>query len=219
MELNWTEIKKGLDTMGVSYQERDADESLRRFIKQCGYDAHPMIVCLSKLDTVDADIGVIVTHESQETNNGVYIFCVLRNHTLGLITVIPSTVFKGPMIRKVTGDITNAITGVVLPSLTTFDMIEVTGQVIANTVMRDLITAFNIPKEKEQSFICMYLPKFLANVAMHYTGAADKDGNPMVNEEIADMEPTRIRQMVLGGDLPDIFKQEPESEKQEQEQK
>lgn len=216
MELNWTEIKKGLDIMGVSYQERDADESLKRFIKQCGYDAHSMIVCLSNLDTVDADIGVIVTHESPETNNGVYIFCVLRNHALGLITVIPSTVFKGPMIRKVTGDITNAITGVVLPSLTTFDMIEVTGQVIANTVMRDLITAFNIPKEKEQSFICMYLPKFLANVAMHYTGAADKDGNPIVNEEIADMEPTRIRQMVLGGDLPDIFKQEPESEKQEQ---
>lgn len=215
MNLDWSKIKQSLDTMGVLYQERPAEEQLIGFIAQCGYTAQPMVVNLEALSTVDAEIGVIVTHEDETVNNGVYIFCVLANHTLGLITVIPSTISKGPMVHKVIGDITNAVTGVVTPPLTTFDMIEITGQVIANTVMRNLMTALNIPKSKEHAFICMYLPKFLANVAMYYTGAADKEGRPMVSEEIADIEPTRIRQMVLGEELPDIFK-EPQKEQPEE---
>ena len=40
---------------------------------------------------------------------------------------------------------------------------------------------------------------------MYYTGAA-KDGKPIVNEEIANMEPALVRQMVMGDDLPEIFK-------------
>lgn len=205
-------MKKALKAMDVPYQEREANESLVAFIAQCGYVAHPMIVNLSGLKTVDADIGVIVTHADETVNNGVSIFCVLENKALGLITVIPSTVAKGPMVRGVVGDITNAVTGITTPPLTPFDMIEITGQVIANTVMKNLITAFNIPKEKEHAFICIYLPKFLANVAMYYTGAADKEGKPMVHEEIADMEPAMIRQMLFGDDLPDIFKEQEKSE-------
>lgn len=207
MNLDWTKIKENLDKINVPYQKREAEACLSGFITQCGYHAQPMVVKLSDLDTVDADIGVIVTHENPDVNNGVYIFCVLQNQALGLITVIPSTISKSPVIRRVTGDVTNAVTGVVMPMLTTFDMIEITGQVIANTVMKSLITAFNIPKEKEHAFICLYLPKFLANVAMYYTGASDKNGNPMVMEEIADMEPAQIRQMVMGGDLSGIIKQ------------
>lgn len=209
--MNWEIVKENLKTMGVSYQERPCEETLHNFIKQCGYETHPMIVDLTNLSTVDADLGVVVSHENPETNDGVYVFCVLKNHTLGLITVIPNTISKGPMIRQVAGDITTAITGVVTPPLTAFDMIEVTGQVIANTVMKNLMTAFNIPKEQESKFICMYLPKFLANVALHYTGAA-KDGKPIVNEEIADMEPTQIRQMIMGGDVPEIFNTTKESD-------
>lgn len=209
IEINWTEVKANLDKIGVEYQERPAAEDLAGFIKQCGYDAHPMVVNLDALETVDADMGVIVTHESPDVNNGVYIFCVLQNHTLGLITVVPSTIFKGPIIRKISGDITNAVTGVVTPPLTAFDMIEITGQVIVNTVMENLMGAFNIPKEKRQSFVCMYMPKFLANVAFHYTGAANAEGKPIVNEEIADMEPLQVRQMVMGTELPDIFKTKP----------
>ena len=99
--MNWEIVKENLKTMGVSYQEQPCEETLHNFIKQCGYETHPMIVDLTNLSTVDADLGVVVSHENPETNDGVYVFCVLKNHTLGLITVIPSTISKGPMIRQV----------------------------------------------------------------------------------------------------------------------
>lgn len=206
MKLDWKEVEANLKAMGVPYQKQEPEESLAGFMQECGYQAHPAIVDLRGLDAVDADIGVLATNLDEGTNNGVYIFCVLKDHALGLVTVIPSTVSKAPMIRKISGDVTNAVTGVVLPPLTPFDMVEVTGQVIANTVMKDIATAFHIPKEKQQVFTCMYLPKFLANVAMYYTGATDKDKKPMVNEEVVDMEPAMVRQMLVEGNLPDIFK-------------
>lgn len=198
--------------MGTEYKEHEPDESLAGFMHECGYQAHPAIVDLRPLNTVNADIGVIATSLDESTNNGVYIFCVLKDHALGLITVIPSTVSKAPMVRKVSGDVTNAITGIMLPPLTPFDMVEITGQVIANTVMKDIITAFHVPKETEQAFICMYLPKFLANVAMYYTGAAGEDKKPIVNEEIVDMEPALILQAMSEGTVPKVFNQ---NEKQE----
>lgn len=204
--MDWEAIKKALVQMGTPYLEQPVEPQLAEYIRYFGYDPKPMIVNLKNQEMVNADIGVIVTNKDESVNNGVYIFCTLKDHTMGLITVIPSTVTKGPMIRKVCGNITDAVTGLDLPPLTPFDMIEITGQVIANTVIKNLISAFNIPKEKEHAFTCMYLPKFLANVAMYYTGAADKDGNPMVYEETADMEPAQIRAMVMGNDLPDIFK-------------
>lgn len=215
MGMDSKQVKANLKEMGVCYQEREPEKTLTVFIRQCGYETHPIIVNLSEVETVDADIGVIVTHEKPETNNGVYIFCVLKNEAVGLITVIPSTVTKGPMVRRVIGDVTNAITGLDTPPLTPFDMIEVAGQVIANTIMKDLMTAYNIPKEKEQAFLCMYLPKFLANVAMYYTGAAGKDKKPMVNEEAADMEPAQVRQILMGGNAPKWAGKEKEEESEE----
>ena len=208
IKVDWKKVKGNLEQIGVDYQDRSPEPELANFIGQCGYDVHPMIVNLEGLETVNAQVGVIATSKDEKSNNGVYIFCILDNKALGLVTVIPSTISKGPMVRRVTGDITNALTGLELPVLSPFDMIEVTGQVIANTVMRDLITAYNIPKEAEHTFITMYLPKFLANVALYYTGAADKDKKPLVLEEIADMEPYQIRQMIAEGGIPKIFRQE-----------
>ena len=207
MEIAWETVKKNLGAMHVSYQEREADPSLAAFIAQCGYRAFPMLVNVSSLEEVQADLGVLVAHQDEEVNNGVYVFCVLNDHNLALITVIPSTVSKGPLIRRLSGELTDAITGVILPPLTPFDMVELTGQILANTVMKQVMSAQGIPKEKEQVFTCLYLPRFLADVAMYYTGAAGKDGKPLVNEEIVDMEPARIRQMMVSEPLPEIFKQ------------
>ena len=208
MNLDWAQVKANLEEMGLPYQERPAEPKLANFIRQCGYEAHPMIVLTEGLETINADIGVLVTNLDEASNNGVYIFCVLKDNTLGLVTVIPSTISKAPMVRKLVGDITNAVTGIVMPPLTPFDMVEITGQVIQNTVMKNIMGACNIPKGMEASFLCMYLPKFLANVALYHTGAADKDGKPLVNEEIVDMEPSHIRQMLVNGELPDIFKEQ-----------
>ena len=211
MTLDWDAIKQNLTSMGVSFTECEPTPSLAGFIEQCGYNAHPMIVNLHDLETVDSDMGVVVTSADETTNDGVYIFSVLNDNSLALITIIASTIAKGPLIRKLTIEYTDAITGVITEPLSTFDMMEIVGQVLANTVMKQTIRAFNIPKDKEQPFITAYLPKFLANVAMYYTGAA-KDGKPMVNEEIVNMEPALVRQMVMGDEMPEIFKKEKEED-------
>lgn len=209
MQLNWEQIRTNLDTMGMTYQERTIDDTLSGYIHQCGYCTHPLVVNMDSVDFVDATLGVLVTHVDEHTNNGVYVFVVLRDHTQGLITVIPSTISKGPVLRKVEGDITNAITGISKPAMTPFDLMEVTGQVLANTVMKDILTAFHIPREKEKSFLRIYLPKFLSNVASYYLGVKTKDGKPVVIEEIVDMEPAMIRKVVLGESFPDCFNEEP----------
>ena len=55
------------------------------------------------------------------------------------------------------------------------------------------------------------MPKFLVNIAYYYTGAVDKKtGKPMVNEEIADMQPAYIREQLLGN-VPEIFQDKPET--------
>lgn len=218
MNLDWNAIKENLGKLGVSWQQRPVEDALSGYIGECGYDTHPMIVNLESMETVNADLGVIVTHKDIQTNNGVYIFVVLKDHTQGLITVLPSTVSKGPAIRKVAGDFTNALLGVEHPPLTPFDMVEITGQILVNTFLKDIMIAYNIPKEKERQFLCMYLPKFLVEVAYYYTGASDQDGKPLVTEEIADMEPAIIRQALVEGSFPDVF-QEPDKEKPEAEVK
>ena len=206
-------VISGLNALGTPYQKRDVETSLTNFIDTCGYKVHPIIVNLTTLETVDADIGVVVTHKDEANNDGTYVFCVLKNNTLGLITIVPSTISKSVMVRRVSGDVTNAIQGIDMPPLTTYDMVEVVGQVIANTVMKMVMSSCNIPKDKEWEFVRVYMPKFLSNVAMQYVGATNEEGKPMVHEEITDMEPTLVRQMVMKDELPPCFKREPSEER------
>ena len=209
--LDWEKIEANIKDMGLVLDRVAPEGTFAGFVRECGYEAHAGMVDLRHTETVNADLGVIVTNLDRGTNNGVYIFCVMKDHTLGLVTVIPSTVSKTPMVRRVSGDVTSAVTGLVLPPLTPFDMVEVTGQVIANTVMKDIMSAYHIPEGKQKQFISIYMPKFLANVAKYYLGAADAEGNPMVNEEIVDMEPFMVRQMVIGEKQPDGFGDGPSS--------
>ena len=113
MNLDWDIIKNNLTEIGVTFTECEPSESLSGFIRQCGYISHPMIVNLHNLETVDSDMGVIVTSVDETINDGVYIFSVLNDNSLALITIVPSTIAKGPMIRKLAGEYTDAITGIV----------------------------------------------------------------------------------------------------------
>lgn len=205
MEQNKTEIKESLDSMGLSWEERPIESTLAAFMEQCGYRAYPILVNVSALEMIQADLGVIATPVNTSSNNGVYIFCVLRDHSLALITVIPSTISKGPMITRTVGAITNAIESLTLPPLTTFDLVMIVGQVLQNTAMKTILTGTGILEAKKQEFLTMYLPKFLANVAMYETGATDKEGKPLINEEIVDMEPLQLRQLLMEGGMPECL--------------
>lgn len=198
-ELNYDEIKQALTEMGIPYMENSVPDHLAELIRTYRYRATSLLVDLTDVDTVDAELGVVVQNEDLTVDNGVYIFTVLHSGQAGFIVVKPGTISRAPMIRKVTGDITSAVTGLDLPPLMPFDMVEIAAHVIAGTVMKMITESCRIPKEYEPVFLKLYMPKFLANVGLYFTGATNKDGTPMVYEEIANMEPMMIWNSIVKG--------------------
>lgn len=202
-ELNLEEVKTALTEMGIPYKEDDVPEnlmkSLTELVKFFNYTPSPLWANLTNIDTVDAELGIIVRNSDLEMDNGVYIFTVLHSGQAGFIVVEPSTMSRAPLIRKVTGDLISAVTAVDLPPLQPFDMIEITAHLLAGTFMKVIMESCNIPKEYEQPFLHLYMPKFLANVGMYFAGAVKEDGSPMVYEETANIEPMIAWRSIMKG--------------------
>lgn len=197
-ERNWNEVKEKIVSMGAAFTEDKVSDQLSAYIRKLGYVTYPILVDLRALETVDAQLGVVVTCVNEETNNGVYVFVVLRNHSYGLVTVIPSTISKAPMVRRVSGDMTTAILGVDHPPLEPFDMMEIAMHTLLNTFLTDIRIAYHIPDEYKDAFLKRYLAVFLRDMAHYYNGTLDKDGKPLVNEEIVNMQPACLRDQLLG---------------------
>ena len=187
-DINLEEVKKSLNEMNIPYREESVPEQLMDLIKVFGYEATSLLVDLTNIDTVDAELGVIVRNARHEIDDGVYIFTVLHSGQAGFIIVEPGTISRAPIVRKVTGDLITAITSVDVPPLLPFDMIEITAHMLAGTFIKIIAESCRIPKEYEQTFMHLYMPKFLANVGMYFVGATKEDGSPMVYEEIANIE-------------------------------
>lgn len=212
-ELNLEVVKTTLADMGIPYSEDGLPENLVRLVKQYGYDPAPLLVDLTEVDTVDAEIGLIVRNANLEVDDGVYIFTVLHSGKAGFIVVQPCTISRAPLIRKLSGDLTSAITAVELPPLQPFDMIEIVGQLLVGTFLKTIMESYNVPKEYEQPFLRLYMPKFLANVGMYYVGLVNEDGSPKVHEQTANMEPMIVCQsLLMKGELGTDEKDKKESE-------
>lgn len=216
-ELNLEVVKTALTDMGIPYSEDELPENLVGLVKQYGYDPAPLLVDLTEVDTVDAEIGLIVRNANLEVDDGVYIFTVLHSGKAGFIVVQPCTISRAPLIRKLSGDLTSAITAVELPPLQPFDMIEIVGQLLAGTFLKTIMESYNVPKEYEQPFLRLYMPKFLANVGMYYVGLINEDGSPKVYEQTANMEPMIVCQSLLmkgESKTDEKDKKEPEAEEE-----
>lgn len=198
-EFTLDEIKQSLTKMNIPYKDTDVLDHQLELIKSFDFKAFPITVDLTKMDTIDAEVGVIVRKNDLTTDDGVYIFTVLHNGQAGFIVVEPSMITRAPIIRKVAGDMIGAIMGIDLPPLTPFDMVEVTAHTLVGTFMRMLMDSCRIPKEYHEAFLRLYMPKFLANVGLYFTGATNDDGTPMIYEEIANMEPMMIWRSIQKG--------------------
>lgn len=219
MEHDWEEVKKAIVLMGAAFTDASVSTQLSGYIRELGYVTHPILVDVRQMDTVEAELGVVVTCVKEEDNNGVYVFIILRDHSYGLITLIPSTVSKAPMIRKVAGDLTTAILGVDHPPLTPFDMMEITMHVLLNTCLADIQRAYHIPEEYKETFLKHYMAVFLRDMAHYYNGTVDEaSGKPLVNEEIVDMRPACLRDQLMGKVPEGMIKGQEESEQEESEQ-
>lgn len=198
-EFNSEQVKASLTEMGIPYTDADAPENLKEMITAFGYESMGIMTDLAHTDTIDAETGVVVRNVNHDVDDGIYIFTVLHSGQAGFIVVEPSTISREPLIRKVTGDIISAVTGIDMPPLMPFDMVEITAHMIAGTFMKMMMESCRIPKEYEKAFLHLYMPKFLANVGLYFIGATNKDGSPMVYEEIANMEPMMIWRSIQKG--------------------
>lgn len=192
-------VKTALTEMGIPYKEGDVPENQSSLVKLYNYKTLPLTVDLTQVDKVDSEMGIVVQNADSTVDDGVYIFTVLHSGQAGFIVIMPGTVSRAPLIRKVTGDIVTAVTGLDLPPLMPFDMVEITAHMLAGTFMRMMMEACRIPAEYEQAFLRLYMPKFLANVGLYFVGATRDDGSPMVYEEIANMEPMMIWNSIQKG--------------------
>ena len=186
------DIKTALDSMDIPYKEVNAPENQLALIRSFHYDAMPLTVDLTHKENVDAETGTVVYSMDNHADNGIYIFTVLHSGQAGFIVVIPSTISRAPLVRKVSGDVISAINGIDMPPLTPFDMMEITAHMLTGTFMKMLTESVHIPKEYEKAFLRIYLPKFLANVGVYFTGATTEEGEPLIYEEIVNMEPMMV---------------------------
>lgn len=198
-ELNLEHIKAALDSMSIPYREDGVPAHLAELIHSFKYEALGLLADLTDVGTVDAELGVIVRNISPDVDDGVYIFTVLHSGQAGFIVVEPGTVSRAPLIRKTAGDLVSAIMSVDLPPLMPFDMVEITAHMLIGTFMKTIMESCQIPKEYEQAFLRLYMPKFLADVGLYFVGAVKEDGSPMVYEEIANMEPMVVWNSIRKG--------------------
>ena len=192
---DWDKVKENLTEARLPIIEGYTSSPLVQLADAHGLQSEGTYVDLEGVEGLNAKYGLIVTYKQAESNNGVYVFCVQEDSSVGMFVLIPSTISKSPMINRVTGDITSVLTGLDLPLLTTFDKTEIVGFVIVNTIIEPLMDTLSIPHEQRQSFIHTYLPRFMANVTRQYVG------DPELREEVIEMEPTFVKQM-LSGDIP-----------------
>lgn len=190
------EVLKRLREMGLPVldnSELGRTPELMRTIAEGVYNfvMSDIFVDLQSIDGLDAVNGVVVTYQNQENNDGVYIFTVQNDSSISLMVVIPNSISTGPMIRRASGDIVSAITGLDLPMLSVFDKVEVTGQVIADTIITPMMDMLNIPQNKRVQFVTIYLPRFMANVAQQYIGSST------LKEEVVEMEPYMVKEMLF----------------------
>lgn len=188
------EVNKTLEEMNISTIEGKDSHTLAlidELAKYYGLETYGTHVDLSAIEDLNAFEGTVVTYKDNESNNGIYVFCVQEDKSIGMFVVVPSTISTGPMIRQVTGDITSLITGADLPLLTTFDKIELTGFIISNVIIKPMIEALNIPEGKAHEFEAIYLPRFMSNVARQFLGSEE------LKEETIEMEPQMVKAMIV----------------------
>lgn len=194
--MNKQEVLKRLDEMGLPILDKSELGRTPELMRTIAEDVYNFVmsdifVDLQSVDGLDAVNGVVVTYKNQENNDGVYIFTVQKDSSISLMVVIPNSISTGPMIRRTSGDIVSAITGLDLPMLSVFDKVEITGQVIADTIITPMMDMLNIPQNKRVQFVTIYLPRFMANVAQQYIGSST------LKEEIVEMEPYMVKEMLF----------------------
>ena len=144
--------------------------------------------------TLLSEKGPLVMAHDITFNNGIYI---LRNDNGAYLleVLIPNNIDKSTLITQVTKTMDHQLSQVNVSDLEIYDLTQVYVHLIVSQVVRPLAKhIFPYSEEGQQTFINIYLPRFLANMARYYMGDAK------LMEEAVNSEPHIVKIMISGTD-------------------
>lgn len=156
----------------------------------------------------DGTRGLLVRMKDDTYNNGVYMLHLTDKGEYVLEVIVPNTADKDELIQKLVHQMSTHFDTMDIADLGVFDLVEIYGYVIANTVVKRVAQGlYPHDKERRKKFVTLYMPRFLANVALFYSG------DEGMKEEVVNSEPYVLKMMLDGDDILDLVpKDDVESE-------
>lgn len=185
---DYEELNKNLYEMGYK-TTNGVDAQTKELIHALGY---------TLVKTIDADVlnterGPIVMMQNATFNNGIYIF---RNEDGSYLLEIlkPNTIDKSTLITQIVQTMDNQLSQVNVSDLEVYDLTQVYAHLIANQIIKPIAKHIYPDNElKQEHYVNIYMPRFLANVARYYIG------DSTLIEETVNSEPHAVRLMIDGG--------------------
>lgn len=144
----------------------------------------------------DGSRGLLVKMKDDTYNNGVYMLHLTNEGEYVLEVVVPNTADKDELIQKLVHQMSTHFDTMDIADLGVFDLVEIYGYVIANTVVKRVAQGlYPNDKEKRKKFVMLYMPRFLANVALFHSG------DEGMKEEAVNSEPYVLKMMLDGDDI------------------
>lgn len=127
--------------------------------------------------------GLLVYALQREFNDGLYILYKTEDGRYELMVLVANTISKAPLVQKLIHDLDNYVHGQDLHELDAFNLVEVFAFFTANSFVKPIAKGL-YPDDplKQDQFVHIYYPRFLANVARYYMGDSTLDQEAVVSE-------------------------------------
>ena len=159
------------------------ESSLDEIIPSLGYQ----FVTHSNGKRIQTERGIIVTAFDRTFNDGFYIF--RNDNGAYLLEVLePNTIDKSELITTIIQTADNLLSQVNVSDLEIYDLTQVYAHLLVNQVVKPMAQhIYPDNPVKQEQFVRIYLPRFMANAARYYMG------DSTLVEEAVNAEPHVVR--------------------------
>ena len=159
------------------------ESSLDEIIPSLGYQ----FVTYSDGKRIQTERGMIVTAFDRTFNDGFYIF--RNDNGAYLLEVLkPNTIDKSELITTIIQTADNLLSQVNVSDLEIYDLTQVYAHLLVNQVVKPMAQhIYPDNPVKQEQFVRIYLPRFMANAARYYMG------DSTLVEEAVNAEPHVVR--------------------------
>jgi len=164
------------------------ESSLDEIIPSLGYQ----FVTHSDGKRIQTERGIIVTAFDRTFNDGFYIF--RNDNGAYLLEVLkPNTIDKSELITTIIQTADNLLSQVNVSDLEIYDLTQVYAHLLVNQVVKPMAQhIYPDNPVKQEQFVRIYLPRFMANAARYYMG------DSILVEEAVNIE-THVVRVALDG--------------------